>query len=124
MNFKRSKFGKRIRKKKGLGEFRRFGFSIDIYCGPDLDGKIVDQIIGILISKRMYCSGGGDIGKYQFFVDGIKEESDRDWVCDQIIKIEGVTDVVHYGIVDIGHDNADLYFEGIGNLRKEYGKER
>jgi uncharacterized protein YggL (DUF469 family) len=123
MQFIRSKFSRRIRKKKRIGEFRRFGFSMDVYCGPDPEGKIVDPIIDILISKRMDCTGGGDGEKYQFFIDGIQEEKDKEFVCEEIKKIEGVTDVVSYGIVDVWHDNADLYFEGIDNLRKEYGKE-
>ena len=32
MEFRRSKFSRRIRKKKRLGEFRRFGFPDRYYC--------------------------------------------------------------------------------------------
>jgi len=125
MEFKRSKFSRRIRKKKRVGEFRQYGFSIDIYCGPDPEGKIVDRVIDILISKRMYCTGGGDQEKYQFFIDGIKNESDKEWISNEIKKIEEVQDVIYYKTVDVWHDNADQYFEEIDKIRKEYGeKER
>lgn len=122
MEFRRSKFSRRIRKKKRLGEFRRFGFSIDVYCSPDPEGKIVDDVINILISKRLDCTGGGDGEKYQFFIDGLKNESDKEWISNEIKKIEGVGDVVYYRTVDVWHDNADLYFEEIDNIRFEYGK--
>lgn len=122
MEFKRSKFSRRIRKKKKLGEFRRFGFSMDVYCGIDPEGKILDRIIDILISKRMYCTGGGSPEMYQFFIDGLKSEGDKEFVYESIIKIEGVNDVISYRTVDVWHDNADLYFEEIDNMRIEYGK--
>lgn len=124
MEFKRSKFSRRIRKRKRVGEFRQYGFSIDVYCGPDHEGKIVDKVIDILISKKLYCTGGGDGDKYQFFIDGLKDESDKEWVSNEMKKIEGVKDVVYYGTVDVWNDNADLYFQEIDNLRKEYGKKR
>ncbi|MCF7866936.1 YggL family protein [Candidatus Woesearchaeota archaeon] len=53
MKFQRSKYSRRIRKKKRVGEFRQYGFSIDIYCRPDTEGKIVDKIIDIIISKNI-----------------------------------------------------------------------
>ena len=68
MEFIRSKYSRRIRKKKRVGEFRQYGFSIDVYCGPDLEGKIGDKIIDIVISKGMDCSGGGDQEKYNSFL--------------------------------------------------------
>jgi uncharacterized protein YggL (DUF469 family) len=124
MEFKRSKYSRRIRKKKRVGEFRQYGFSIDIYCGPDLEGKIGDKIIDIVISKGMDCTGGGDKEKYQFFFDGLKNESDKEWVSNEIKKIEDVEDVVYYGTVDVWHDDADQYFEEVDKIRKEYGEKK
>jgi uncharacterized protein YggL (DUF469 family) len=122
MEFKRSKYSKRIRKKKRIGEFRQYGFSVDIYCGPDPEGKIVDQVIDIIVSKRLYCAGGGDDDKYQFFVDDLRSEEDKIFVINEFKKIEGVTNVIAYDTVDVWNDNADLYFKEIDNLRKEYVK--
>jgi uncharacterized protein YggL (DUF469 family) len=124
MEFKRSKYSRRIRKKKRVGEFRQYGFSIDIYCGPDLEGKIGDKIIDIIISKGMRGTGGGDQEKYQFFFDGLKNESDKEWVSNEIKKIEEVEDVVYYGTVDVWHDDADQYFEDVDKIRKEYGEKK
>jgi uncharacterized protein YggL (DUF469 family) len=124
MEFKRSKFSRRIRKKKRVGEFRQYGFSIDVYCGPDPEGKIVDRVIDIIISRRMDCTGGGDQEKYQFFIDGIKNESDKEWIFNEIKKIEEVQDVIYYKTVDVWHDNADQYFEEIDKIRKEYGEKK
>lgn len=124
MEFQRSKYSRRIRKKKRVGEFRQYGFSIDVYCGPDLEGKIGDKIIDIVISKRMDCTGGGDQEKYQFFFDRLKNESDKEWVSNEIKKIEGVEDVVYYGTVDVWHDDADQYFEEVDKIRKEYGEKK
>ena len=124
MEFIRSKYSRRIRKKKRVGEFRQYGFSIDVYCGPDLEGKIGDKIIYIVISKGMDCSGGGDQEKYQFFFDRLKNESDKEWVSNEIKKIEGVEDVVYYGTVDVWHDDADQYFEEVDKIRKEYGEKK
>ena len=124
MEFIRSKYSRRNRKKKRVGEFRQYGFSIDVYCGPDLEGKIGDKIIDIVISKRMDCTGGGDQEKYQFFFDGLKNESDKEWVSNEIKKIKGVEDVVYYGTVDVWHDDADQYFEEVDKIRKEYGEKK
>jgi uncharacterized protein YggL (DUF469 family) len=124
MDFRRSKYSRRIRKKKRVGEFRQYGFSMDVYCGPDPEGKIVDRIIDIVISKGMDCTGGGDQEKYQFFFDGLKNESDKEWVSIEIKKIEGVEDVVCYETVDVWHDDADQYFEEVDKIRKEYGKKK
>jgi uncharacterized protein YggL (DUF469 family) len=124
MEFKRSKFSRRVRKKKRLGEFRQYGFSIDVYCEPDPEGKIVDRVIDIIISRRMDCTGGGDHEKYQFFIDGIKNESDKEWIFNEIKKIEEVQDVIYYKTVDVWHDNADQYFEEIDKIRKEYGEKK
>ena len=124
MEFQRSKYSRRIRKKKRVGEFRQYGFSIDVYCGPDPEGKIVDKIIDIVISKGMDCTGGGDQEKYQFFFDGLKNESDKEWVSNEIKKIEEVEDVVYYGTVDVWHDDADQYFEEVDKIRKEYGEKK
>jgi uncharacterized protein YggL (DUF469 family) len=124
MKFQRSKYSRRIRKKKRVGEFRQYGFSVDVYCGPDPEGKIIDKVIDIVISKGMYCTGGGDQEKYQFFFDELKNESDKEWVSNEIKKIEEVKDVVYYGTIDVWHDDADQYFEEIDNLRKEYGEKK
>ena len=124
MEFIRSKYSRRIRKKKRVGEFRQYGFSIDVYCGPDPEGKIVDKIIDIVISKGMDCTGGGDQEKYQFFFDRLKNESDKECVSNEIKKIEEVEDVVYYGTVDVWHDDADQYFEEVDKIRKEYGEKK
>jgi uncharacterized protein YggL (DUF469 family) len=124
MKFQRSKYSRRIIKKKRVGEFRQYGFSVDVYCGPDPEGKIIDKVIDIVISKGMYCTGGGDQEKYQFFFDELKNESDKEWVSNEIKKIEEVKDVVYYGTIDVWHDDADQYFEEIDNLRKEYGEKK
>ena len=124
MDFQRSKYSRRIRKKKRVGEFRQYGFCIDVYCGPDPEGKIVDKVIDIVISKGIYCTGGGDHEKYQFFFDELKNESDKEWVSNEIKKIEGVQDVVYYRTVDVWHDDADQYFEEVDKIRKEYGEEK
>jgi len=124
MEFQRSKYSRRIRKKKRVGEFRQYGFCIDVYCGPDPEGKIVYKIIDIVISKGMDCTGGGDQEKYQFFFDSLKNESDKEWVSNEIKKIEEVEDVVYYGTVDVWHDDADRYFEEVDKIRKEYGEKK
>lgn len=124
MKFQGSKYSRRIRKKKRVGEFRQYGFSMDVYCGPDPEGKIVDKVIDIVISKGMFCSGGGDQEKYHFFFNNLKNESDKEWVSNEIKKIEEVKDVVYYGTVDVGHGNTNRYFEEIDNLRKEYGEKK
>ena len=123
MEFKRSKFSRRIRKKKRVGEFRQYGFSIDVYCGPDPEGKILDMVINIIISKKMYCTGGSDQEKYQFFIDGIKNESDKEWISNEIKKIGEVQDVVYYKTVDLWHDNSE-YFEEVDKIRKEYEEKK
>lgn len=123
MEFKRSKFSRRIRKKKRVGEFRQYGFSIDVYCGPDPEGKILDRVIDIIISKKMYCTGVGDQEKYQFFIDGIKNESDKEWISNEIKKIGEVQDVVYYKTVDLWHDNSE-YFEEVDKIRKEYEEKK
>ena len=99
-------------------------FVIDVYCGPDPEWKIVDKIIDIVISKEMDCTGGGDQEKYQFFFDRLKNESDKEWVSNEIKKIEEVEDVVYYGTVDVWHDDADQYFEEVDKIRKEYGEKK
>jgi uncharacterized protein YggL (DUF469 family) len=124
MEFRRSKFSRKIRKKKRLGEFRQCGFSIDVYCGPDTEGKIMDKIIDIVVSKKMFCSGGGDHEKYLFFIDGLKHEEDKEWLSNEIKKIPEVKDVVVYRTVDLFHDDADQYFNENDKIRKEYGEEK
>jgi uncharacterized protein YggL (DUF469 family) len=124
MDFRRSKYSRRIRKKKRVGEFRQYGFSMDVYCGPDPEGKMIDPILDILIKKRLFCSGGGDGEKYSFFIDGLKNESDKEWVSNEIKKIEEVEDIVYYGTVDVWHDDADQYFEEVDKIRKEYGEKK
>jgi len=125
MEFRRSKYSRRIRKKKRVGEFRQYGFSMDVYCGPDPEGKMIDPILDILIKKRLFCSGGGNGEKYSFFIDGLKNESDKEWVSNEIKKIEGVEDVVYYGTVDVWHDgDVDQYFEEVDKIRKEYGEKK
>lgn len=122
MEFQRSKHSRRIRKKKRVGEFRQYGFLLDVYCGPDKEGKILDHIIDVLIKKRLFCLGGGDGEKYSFFVDGLKNESDKGWISDEIKKIEGVEGVVNYKTVDVWHGDVDQYFEEADKIREEYGK--
>ena len=124
MEFKRSKYSRRIRKKKRVGEFRQYGFSMDVYCGPDPEGKMIDPILDILIKKRLFCSGGGNGEKYSFFIDGLKNESDKEWVSNEIKKIKEVEDVVYYGTVDVWHYDADQYFEEVDKIRKEYGEKK
>lgn len=124
MEFQRSKYSRRIRKKKRFGEFSQYGFSVDVYCGSDPEGKIVDKVIDIVISKGMFCSGGGDQEKYHFFFDSLKNESDKEWVSNEIKKIEEVKDVVYYGTVDVWHDDTDRYFDEVDKIRKEYGKKK
>ncbi len=125
MEFRRSKFSRRIRKKKRVGEFREYGFLMDVYCGPDPDGSIVDIVIDLVISKKMYLAGGGDHEKYSFFITQIKKESDKEWLQDQIRSIGNVYDVITYKTVDLWHDNSEVYFEEVDKIRKEYGeKER
>lgn len=124
MEFQRSKYSRRIRKKKRVGEFRQYGFSMDVYCGSDPEGKIVDKVIGIVISKEMYCTGGGGQEKYQFFFYSLKNESDKEWVSNEIKEIEEVKDVVYYGTVDVWHDDTDRYFDEVDKIRKEYGEKK
>ena len=124
MEFQRSKYSRRIRKKKRVGEFRQYGFCIDVYCGPDPEGKIIDPILDILIKKRLFCSGGGNGEKYSFFIDGLKNESDKEWVSNEIKKIKEVEDVVYYGTVGVWHDDVDQYFEEVDKIRKEYGEKK
>lgn len=124
MEFQRSKYSRRIRKKKRVGEFRQYGFSMDVHCGSDPEGKIVNKVIDIVISKGMYCIGGGDQEKYHFFFDSLKNESDKEWVSNEIKKIEEVKDVVYYGTVDVWHDDTDRYFDEVDKIRKEYGKKK
>ena len=71
----------------------------------------------------MYCTGGGDQEKYQFFIDGIKNESDKEWISNEIKKIEEVQDVVYYKTVDLWHDNSE-YFEEVDKIRKEYEEKK
>ena len=120
MEFRRSKFSKKVRKKKRLGEFRHYGFSLDVYCGPDPEGKIADLVVNILIKRGLFCAGGGDHKKYSFFVDGLKKSEDKDWVFDEIKKIEEVEDVIIYETVDVWHEDADQYFEKVYKIRDEY----
>lgn len=120
MELQRSKYSRRIRKKKRVGEFREYGFSIDVYCGPDPEGKIIDPILDILIKKRLFCSGGGNGEKYSFFIDGLKNESDKEWVSNEIKKIKEVEDVVYYGTVGVWYGDLDQYFEEVDKIRKEY----
>jgi uncharacterized protein YggL (DUF469 family) len=122
MDFQRSKYSRRIRKKKRVGEFRKYGFCIDVYCGPDPEGKIIDGIIDIVISKGIFCTGGGVYERYELFFDGLKNESDKEFVSNEIKKIGGVQDVVYYRTIDLWHDNADQYFEEVDKIRKEYDK--
>jgi len=124
MEFKRSKYSKRIRKKKRLGEFRVFGFSLDVHCGPDPEGFIVDEILNIIIPKRMYCAGGGDGEKYSFFIENLKSDQDKEYVIAEAKKIEGVSKVIAYDTVDVWHSDADLYFEKIDEIRKENGEKK
>lgn len=124
MEFKRSKFSRKVRKKKRLGEFRVYGFCMDVYCESDPNGLIIDLVLDLIISKGIYLSGGGDRDKYSFFIEGIKKEEDRDFVVEGVKKIEGVSKVVDYPIVDVWHDNADLYFDNIDKIREENGQEK
>jgi len=124
MEFKRSKYSRRIRKKKRVGEFRQYGFCLDVYCGPDPDGRIVDLVIDILIKRRLFCAGGGDSEKYTFFIDGLKKQEDKDWTCEEIKKIDGVEDIIVYRTVDVWNDNSDRYFEEVDKIREEYGKKK
>jgi len=124
VEFIRSKYSRRIRKKRRLGEFREYGFILDVYCGPDPEGHIIDAIIPLVIKKRMYLTGGGDHEKYSFFIEGLKEESDKEWIFNEIKKIQEVEDVAVYKTVDMWHDNVDIYFGEIDNLRKEYGEKK
>jgi len=72
----------------------------------------------------MYLTGGGDREKYSFFIQGLKEESDKEWIFNEIKNIREVEDVTVYKTVDMWHDDADQYFEEIDQIRKEYGKKR
>ena len=124
MEFRRSKFSRRARKKKRIGEFREYGFLLDVYCGEDHEGEILDSVIDLVISKKMFIAGGGDTEKYSFFITDLKKESDKEWLQEQIKSIENVYDVIAYKTVDLWHGNSDIYFEEADKIRKEYGEKK
>jgi uncharacterized protein YggL (DUF469 family) len=124
MEFRRSKFSRRIRKKKRIGEFREYGFLLDVYCGEDHESEILDSVIDMVISKKMFLAGGGDPEKYSFFITDLKKESDKEWLQEQIKSIENVYDVITYKTVDLWHDNSEIYFREADKIRKEYGEKK
>ena len=121
---KRSKYSRRIRKKKRLGEFTETGFLLYIYCGEDEDASILDSFIDILTKIGAGCSGGGDHKKYSLFVDrhlkAITEE-ERSNIISSAKTISGVSEVIALELVDVC---TDLYFEKADAIIKEYEREK
>lgn len=125
---KRSKYSRRIRKKKRLGEFTETGFLLYLYCGEDKDGSIIDSFIDILIKIGAGCSGGGDHEKYSFFVDRHRKaitEEERENIISEAKKISGVSNVIALNLVDVWNGrNVDEYFEKADTIIKEYEREK
>ena len=129
MEFKRSKFSRRIRKKRRLGEFTQTGFLIYLYVDSDIGedkekgNYIVDSFLNIIISKGMTCGGGGGIDKVSFFVDRYRKritESEKNDVVSESLKIEGVTRVIAFELTDVWNSSAENYFNKVDELTKEW----
>ena len=123
----RSKYSRRIRKKKRLGEFTETGFLIYLYCGEDKDFFIIDSFIDLIVKKRMYCSGGGDPKKYSLLVERQRKEitsEEREFVIEESKKIQGVNDVLALDLVNLWYNNSDEYFEKAEEKIKEYEEKR
>ena len=135
MDFTRSKYGRKKRKKKRLGEYKETGFLIYLYVDEEKEKNIgekfmneyyiVDSFIQILISKGMHCAGGGTPDKYSFFVDRTKKaitDEERNYVMNEAKKIEGVDHVIGFDLVDVWYSNSDSYYENADRVSKEYLK--
>jgi len=123
----RSKYSRRIRKKKRLGEFTETGFLIYLYCGEDKEGVIADAFISLIIKMGIYCVGGGDHKKYSFFVDRTKKEiseHERLEIIENAKKIEGVNHVIALDLVNTWYSNCDEYYEIADKIIKEYEEEK
>jgi uncharacterized protein YggL (DUF469 family) len=123
----RSKYSRRIRKKKRLGEFTETGFLIYLYCGEDKEGVIVDAFISLIIKMGIDCTGGGDHKKYSFFVNRTKKEiaeQERLEIIEKSKKIEGVNHVIGFDLVELWHSNPDPYFEAAEKVIEEYEEEK
>ena len=123
----RSKYSRRIRKKKRLGEFTEMGFLIYLYCGEDKDYAIIDSFISLIEKKNFFCGGGGDANKYSFFVNRDKKaitEEERVLIIEEAKKIQGVNHVIAFELVNVWHSNSDAYFEMTEKVIKEYEEEK
>jgi uncharacterized protein YggL (DUF469 family) len=123
----RSKYSRRIRKKKKLGEFTETGFLIYLYCGEDKDFSVIDSFIDLIVKKKMYCSGGGDPKKYSFLVERQRKEitpEEREFVIEEARKIQGVNDVLALDLVNLWYSDSDEYFEKAEEKIKEHEEKR
>jgi len=123
----RSKYSRRIRKKRRLGEYTEMGFLLYLYCGEDKEGLIIDELISIIIKIGIYCSGGGDHKKYSMFLDRHRKaitEEERLFIIEEAKKIEGVNHVIGFDLVELWHSNPDPYFESAEKVIKEYEEEK
>jgi uncharacterized protein YggL (DUF469 family) len=123
----RSKYSRRIRKKKRLGEFIEMGFLIYLYFGEDKDYAIIDSFISLIEKKNFFCGGGGDANKYSFFVNRDKKaitEEERVLIIEEAKKIQGVNHVIAFELVNSWHSNSDAYFEMTEKVIKEYEEEK
>jgi uncharacterized protein YggL (DUF469 family) len=124
---KRSKYSRRIRKKKRLGEFTETGFLLYLYCGEDKEEFISDSLIDILNKMGAGFAGGGDPLKYSFFVDRYRKaitEEERDTIINEAKNIPGVSHVIALDLVNIWYSNVDDYFEKADKIVKEYEREK
>lgn len=130
MEFKRSKYSRRIRKKKRLGEFMETGFLINLYLLPDesistdrIMDRIMDDFIKKIESKKMHCGGGGDDKKISLFVSRNKkalQKEEIEWLTNECKKMEGVKHVMSFPLIDVWHSDSDSYYEHVEKIEKQY----
>ena len=71
---KKSKLKRRLRKKYRVGEFREFGFQIEVKFKPDLSeaDKIYDEFIKEIESQKLSFGGGSSFEYLHGFITAFK----------------------------------------------------
>lgn len=111
---KKSKLKKRLRKKRRVGEFRQFGFSVVIKVIDD--AEIIDEIIDVIVSEKCYCGESGGKDYYILYICPSKrkmsiDEELKNRIAGKLKSILNVIEVIAGPLRDVWHVTEEDFKE-------------